>query len=151
MSLDHDFFLVSADEHQPSDYARFIGNRDALHVHDDLLRYMSDALAWVPTLNPAKNEHGTGLNLYGPTVILANGAPLAESVFRAWAQLFRLGPDELVLTGPWTTIEGDPRPGHYSQLSFPRAPVVNALERLADDCKRVGDSAGSCFLLHIGI
>jgi hypothetical protein len=151
MSLDHDFFLVSAGEHKPSDYARFIGATGATHVHDDLLRYMRDVLAWVPTLNPATRKYGHGLNFYGPTVILADGAYLAEDVFRAWAHLFSLGPEELVLTGPWTTVEDHSREGNYSLLRLPRAAVVATLERIADDCRRVGDSVGRFFLLHIGI
>ena len=151
MSLDHDFLLVATAEHSPAEYSLFVNDPKATHLHDDILRYMDDSLRWIPTLNPAKRERRHGLNFWGPTAILADGAPTAARVFRGWAELLRIGPPELLLTGPWTQIEGEPKSGHFSQLRFARDQVVTALDRVAHDCERVADSGGAHFVLHLGI
>ncbi len=150
MSLMHEFLLMSSADQSPLEYRSF-AREHVVGVHDDLLQYMADSLKWIPTLNPARNERGFGLNLYGPTAILQDGAPIAASVFRSWAQLLGLAPQELVLTGPWTTIEGWQGSGEYAQLRFDRDDVVATLETAATYFTRVADSHGEWFVLHRGV
>jgi hypothetical protein len=151
MSLDHDFLLLATAEHSPADYGRFIHHPDAVRLHDDVLQYIWDSLRWIPTLNPATGLPGQGLNYYGPTAILADGAEVAARVLRAWADVFRNAPPELQLTGAWTTIDGAADSGHYQQLRLSRDAVVGALDRVAGDCELVAGASGRHFVLHIGI
>jgi|JI10StandDraft_1071094.scaffolds.fasta_scaffold45866_6 hypothetical protein len=48
MSLNHDFLQVDRERDGDSDLSRFINDPRSLHLHDDLVRYMSDTLAWIP-------------------------------------------------------------------------------------------------------
>ena len=152
MSLNHDFILVDRTTHPSADYALFINHPSLVHIHDDLMRYMVDSLRWIPTLNPAKkDECGLGINFYGPTAIVAEGAVIAERIFRAWAELFQCSPEKLFLTGAWCSIEGKPNSGHYEKLWFERNQVVSALIQIADYCAQTTSSNGERYLLHFGI
>jgi hypothetical protein len=152
MSLDHRFILLKAADHRLEDYLPFTGESQGSHVHDDLLRYMGDSLQWVHTINPARRDgNGYGLNLCGPTVISTEGAELAAQIFRTWANLFRLGPETLVLTGAWCETEGISGQGHYSRVTVSRDPLVSTLDKIAEDCRRVAASAGALYLLHLGV
>ena len=102
MSLIHDFWLLQEDEKKYTCYRGFVARKDALiRLNDDLLRYFSDTLVWIPTLNPAKEElpMGNGLNWYGPTIINQTGGTLFHNVCVSWAQLFKYGPEQLKLRG----------------------------------------------------
>ena len=78
---------------------------------------------------------------------IRGGEPAAGLV----SDLFRLGPDTLTLTGAWCEAEGIPGTGHYSHITISRGALVPMLDRIADDCRRVAESAGALFSLHIGI
>ncbi len=121
MSLDHEFLLVAADEHTPTDYLRLIKHPSAILIDDDVLGSVADLLDSIPTLNPATGQSGHGLNLCGPTAIMVDGASIAEEVFRRCT-------DRLGLTS--------------ERLAF---------DRLADHCSKVADSGGAHFVLHLGI
>ena len=84
-------------------------------------------------------------------MISTEGAALAARVFRTWADLFRLGPDTLTFTGAWCEPEGIPGTGEYSLITISRGALVPTLDRIADDCRRVAESAGALLLLHLGI
>ena len=151
MSLNHDFLLLSRTECAPQDYLKLFRHPDAIHVHDDLLNYIADSLRWVPTLNPARDEHGFGLNFHGPTTIFADGAGLAAKIFRTWAQLFRLGPEHLSLTASWTEVVGKLNSGHFVRLHFERDLICSSFEKIAIFCDRVVTSNGAHFIAHLGI
>jgi hypothetical protein len=162
MSLDHDFLLLDRETDGEWELGRFIHDPRSVHLHDDLIRYMADALAWVPTFNPARREPHKGLCMWGPTIIEAEGAPVAERVFRAWADLFDLGPPVLALTGNFSwVVEGDAPPadaeratpleGGYDRLEFDREEVVGVLRQLARHTERVRSAGGRLYLLHRGV
>ena len=151
MSVDHEFLLVSAEDYATRGYIDFIRDPQASCVHDDLLGYIGDSLRWIPTLNPSTHQRGHGLNFCGVTVIDGVGASAAARIFRNWAELFRSGREELLLTGPWTMVEGETSSGNYADLRFPRDEVVTALERIALDCGHAATSSGTQFVLHLGI
>ncbi|MDQ3257821.1 MAG: hypothetical protein M3R15_28690 [Acidobacteriota bacterium] len=116
--LYHDFFLVSRKEHDFSEYMTFINDPNSLKIHDDLIRYMLDAINWFPTYNPSKSETQAGLCLYGPTIIRDEGANTAAKVFRSYADLFSNGPQKLQLTGLWSVEEGKPfAEGSYQKIA----------------------------------
>lgn len=151
MGLEHEFLIVSAAEHAPAEYAHLSGAAGTVRLHDDVLRYVGDTLTWIPTLNPATGKMGCGLNFYGPTAILVDGAPVAAQIFGTWAQLFRLGPEEIELTGLWTSIEGEPGSGAYDKFTLARSSLTDAFDQIAGDLRRVAESEGAYFLMHLGI
>jgi hypothetical protein len=162
MSLDHDFLLLDRETDGEWVLTRFVHDPRALRLHDDLVRYMADTLAWVPTFNPARREPHKGLCMWGPTIIDADGAPIAERVFRAWADLLVLGPPVLALTGNFSWVaEGDaplsdaervtPLERGYDRLEFDRDEVVGVLQQLVQYSDRVRSAGGRLYLLHQGV
>jgi len=148
----HDFLLLSRNEHRFSDYNRFINDPRAIQIEDDLIQYIADTLKWIPAHNPAKNESHRGLCFYGPTVIHTEGASATAAIFDSWAALFASGPDNLMLTGSWTMVEGDPpNEGKYETLNFDRDDVVGKLRQIADYAKQIVETHGDCFILHLGV
>ena len=158
--LNHDFLLLDRDVDGEWDLLAFVNDRRALHLHDDVLRYMADTLAWIPTYNPARREQHRGLCWYGPTIIGVDGAETAERVFRGWADLFAAGPSVLMLTGSFGwTVAGDPdhpslaeqQRGAYERLEFDRDSLVALLRQLAGYAAEVRAATGRLYLLHDGI
>ena len=99
LGLNHDFLLLDRVRDGEWEQLRFIHDPRAIHLHDDFVRYMEDTLAWIPTTNPARGEPHRGLCMWGPTLIEAEGASVAERVFGGWAELLAAGPPRLGLTG----------------------------------------------------
>ena len=148
----HDFLLLTRTEHRFSDYMRFINDPRAIRLEDELLHYIADTLEWIPTHNPAKNEPHRGLCFYGPTVIHTEGASAAATIFGTWAALFASGPENLILTGGWTMIEGDlPNQGEYEKLNLDRDDLVRKLRQIADYAKQIVDTDGDYCILHLGV
>jgi hypothetical protein len=161
MSLNHDFLLLDRATDGEWELSRFINDPRVIHLHDDLVRYLGDTLDWIPTINPARGEPHQGLCMWGPTLIEAEGAEVAERVFAAWADLFSASPPILSLAGnfSWATSD-DVRPsreraaqleGGYDQLKFNRDEVVGILQQLALWCRQVRSGDGKLYLYHGGI
>jgi hypothetical protein len=149
MPLLHDFLLLEEGTHRYEDYGPWSNVPQALHLHDDVLRYFDDTLQWIPALNPAKRpmEPVQGLCDWGPTIINRSGGLIAAQVFGRWADLLVCGPEQLVLTGGWCMPpEG---PGHYDKLKVERDPLVTTLRTLANWARQV--EGGSHFILHLGV
>jgi len=160
VGLNHDFLLLDRDRDGEWEELRFIHDPRAIHLHDDFVRYMQDTLAWIPTTNPGQGPHH-GLCMWGPTLIEAEGAGVAERVFGGWAELLAAGPPRLVLTGGFSwAAEGDAPPvgervtqleGGYDRLEFDRDGVVGVLRQLAGWCRQVRSGAGRLYLYHGGV
>jgi hypothetical protein len=161
VGLNHDFLLLDRDRDGEWELLRFINDPRAIHLHDDFVRYMQDTLAWIPTTNPARGEPHRGLCMWGPTLIEAEGAGVAERVFRGWAELLAAGPPRLVFTGGFSwTAEKDAPPvgeritqleGGYDRLEFDRDEVVGVLHQLTACCGQVRSGAGKLYLYHDGV
>jgi hypothetical protein len=153
--LMHDFHLLERSEFDYWDYSNFYNHPQAVQVHDDLLRYLSDSLKWIPCHFPKKRQkllECKGLNLIGVTIIKAEGASIAQNVFDLWADLFSHGPEELELTGGWVWIDGEPmESGKFSTIVEERDDLVSSLRQIAEYAKRVSESQGRSYLLHLGI
>jgi hypothetical protein len=157
----HDFLLLDRESDGKWELTRFIHDPRAIHLPDDLVRYMKDTLAWIPTTNPAMGESQYGLCMWGPTLIESPGAAIALHVFRSWADLLRVGPQKLVLTGPvaWSTEQGGngtdttsaQLAGNYERLVIDRDLVVGVLHQLADWCEQVRDNPGKLYIYHGGV
>src|SRR5690349_2355359 len=125
MPLDHHFGIIVADPAKPwdrkwwkkTDYSTLLSLMlKPVSVHDDLLSYLADTLAWVPCHNPHRGLNHFGLNLHGTTLINSQGAGIAALIFEAWARLFQLGPPRLRLTGNYTVRVGSKKPQAYAKL-----------------------------------
>jgi hypothetical protein len=162
MAMDHHFWLFRQGEQTYKDYTKFAGRNDAPVVMDDeVLRYFLDTLRWIPTLNPAKNERGYGLNMYGPTIIDQNGSALFHDIFASWAHLFSLGPEHFSIHGmfgwQWPFEESEHvmteeelhTLGSIERLSIVRNDFVESLRMLAQFGEQA--STGQFFVMHIGI
>lgn len=152
MSLDHDFVLL--DRVLDGEWAlnRFVHHPRAIHLHDNLVRYMLDTLNWIPTHNPATNDPCSGLNLWGPTLIERNGAVVGEKVFRAWSRLLESGPSTLELTGSYLWLDEESKEsGHYERLQFSRDDIVPVLDTLAGYCAEVQMANGRLYIYHGGV
>lgn len=157
MSLNHEFFVVESRAEAWGLTRRHLGS--AATLHDDLVRYMLDSLAWIPSLNPSKRQLMFGLNVWGRTVITTDGAAVAGSIFRAWAQLFALSPARLKLQGAFGWIEDESNEaadaaaagGAYERLEFERDDVCTSLRAIATQCDEVLSSDRHLCILHLGI
>ncbi|WP_425618510.1 hypothetical protein NA78x_002217 [Anatilimnocola sp. NA78] len=167
MSLDHDFLLLDRQIDGEPPRAGIFHDSRAIQLHDDLVRYLGDTLAWIPTFNPSTQQSQRGLNMWGITVIERAGADCAERVFRTWAQLLACGPSVLQLTGcygwgqqiadpvsaeiPQRNFDSQQLEGGYDALEFDRQAVVSTLQQLADYAALVRDSNGRLYLYHCGV
>lgn len=150
--LNHDFFLLESSSRSLVDLSNPAGILAELRLSDDLICYMADTLAWIPSMNPSTNQPGHGLCQFGVTIIDQAGARVASRIFSLWASVFALGPETLCLTGLWT-LDGsrsDAR-GNYARFSLDRNQVTQTLRQLSDVACRVADSDGDYYILHHGI
>lgn len=153
--LNHDFLLVSRDEHDYDDYIGLINSTQAVLLHDDLVSYLSDTLKWIPCYLPrGKNDliAYEGLNFYGPTIIKDDGAGVARRIFSLWADLFSNASRNLNLTGnfSWTEDKGV-QSGKYDIVEAETDEVVISLRQISGFAQQVESSSGKLFLLHLGI
>lgn len=148
----HDFLLLSLAEHPFTSYGKFVNDPRAVRLHDDLVGYIWDTLAWLPSYNPAKKESVTGLCRWGPTIIAADGAATACRIFAAWADLLGAGPPLLRLDGEWTYIENEtPNEGRYERLEFDRDETVARFRLLSRFAEEVTGSGHDLYILHLGV
>jgi hypothetical protein len=148
----HDFLLLSLAEHPFTSYGKFVNDPRAVRLHDDLISYFWDTLAWLPSYNPARRDPTTGLCRWGPTIISTDGAAAACRIFAAWADLLNAGPSVLHLTGDWTYIAGQPpNEGEYERLEFDREETVARLRLLAHYADEVAASGHDLYILHLGV
>ncbi len=164
MALYHDFWFLREGEHPYTDYPHLLSQHNApVRVNDDLLRYFSDTLSWIPTLNPAKESMpmGYGLNWYGPTIMNQAGGARFQRVCTAWAQLFACGPEQLKLrvgfSWQWPFEESERLVsedqlhtfGRYEYLEIDRDQLVRMLTTLAQFGEQA--SRSEFYVLHLEI
>ncbi len=124
------------------------GIKDAVEIHDDLIRYMYDTLKWVPTYNTANRKFDFFINLYGITLIDKRNAVWIKNIFNAWASLFSYAPEHFELTGGYYTIEGKEE-GGYEIIKVDRNEIVITLKKIASFAERTMES--NMLILHNGI
>lgn len=162
MPMNHDFWLFREGERAYTDYNDLLSRQDApVRIDDNVLRYFSDTVAWVPTFNPAKNERGQGLNWWGPTIINQTGGALFHHVWTSWTQLFASAPERLRLQGLFTwqwpfdelehLVSEDQLHtlGSYEHLDIDRDWLLQMLTTLAWFGEQT--TTGEFFILHLGI
>lgn len=145
----HDFYLLPEETEPYAGYRKWIRGPGSVRLSDEIISHLYESLEWIPTLNPAnaKEWGGYGINRWGPTVIHRDGAPTAQRVFSAWAELFSAGPAELVLPGEWVFGPGDEE--GYQRLLVSRDEIVQQMRTLAEYAER--SAGGEAYILHIGV
>ncbi|MEP3844558.1 MAG: hypothetical protein ABJM43_04355 [Paracoccaceae bacterium] len=151
--MNHEFYYSELSENPSYDYSLYYQKVADVSLHDSLIQYFSDSLAWVPSHNPGKKmEDQMGLNWYGVTMVKSGGAQKLHDIIRAWSELFKVSPQRLLLTGEYFWISGeDPEKGAYDKLEFDRDTLVASLDLLADMCSKVAKSNDHAFLMHHGL
>jgi hypothetical protein len=153
----HEFWLLQATEWsygEQNDIAFLRTHPTRITIPDDLIWYIHDSLEWVETVNPSnsKNWKGTGLNMYGPTIITESGAARLASILTVWADLFDNGPPILQLSGLWTydtDEEGKKSSGKYNVITIERDIFVTTLRTLAEYAHKAQED--NTFILHFGL
>lgn len=152
--LMHDFYLMNRSEVDYWGYSKSYNHLQPVSIHDDVMYYLNDSLKWIPCHFPKRSGkllECNGLNLIGYTIIKDEGAAIAHRVFSSWADLFSHGPSELVLTGLWSSIEGEPESGRYRTIVQDRNKLVSSLRQVSEYALRVSESESRFFILHMGM
>ncbi|ABD79706.1 hypothetical protein [Saccharophagus degradans] len=149
--LNHDFLVIDSESFSIDNYEEY-KQSDYVEIHDDLLSYFADTLAWLSSYNPCMEEEATGLCWYGPTIIKCESASKLKSILSGWLQILYEAPDIVSLKGSWSWIEGESQDsGSYEKLTFSKNELVVKLKKLISFCELVRSSGGNKCLLHIGI
>jgi hypothetical protein len=116
--------------------------------------YCYDTFRWIETHNPAQVNIpiGSGLNLYGPTIVSHVGAYAFHAICHTWAQLFMLGPPNLLLSQGQSTIIGDDNQTQQwrpRRLTIERDGLVQTFTTLANYGRQA--QSGDYFILHLGV
>jgi hypothetical protein len=160
--LNHDFLLLSSRNFRIGYWSQDRQLPGGVQIHDDLLRYTSDTLKWIPSRVSSKQVPFQGLDFYGETWITSEGAGLTQRIFSSWADLFASGPDAFELTGSYCwTAEANPLvhsntpavagSGHYERLTVDRNEIVDKFRTIASYAERMQKSEGELYILHLGI
>lgn len=156
MGQDHKFFLIPYEEYEEKGYNgdysvdEDLGNIVA--IYDDIIQYIGDTLAWIPSINPCNNyKKGFGINNCGVTLFDKEGASIIVNIARAWADLLSNSTNVLKLTGSyyWTTnYKGIPE-GKYEMIEVNRDELVGEFRKLQLFSEKVISS--NYLILHLGI
>ncbi len=68
----HDFHLVNREEVDYWNSSHFHNHPQAVLIHDDVIRFMSDSWKWIDChvpMTPPHLKEVKGLHFYGPTII----------------------------------------------------------------------------------
>ena len=151
----HSFWLLREDECDYADYIPFAKRKDApIRIADDMLGYVADTLAWVPTRNPNQREAPSwqGLDWHGPTIIEQSGGAIFAQICGGWANLLRCSPERLTLPAHGSFImEPISDEAEWTSYRFwtDRDAIVADLERLAEFGRQA--ATGEFYILHLGI
>lgn len=118
------------------------GDPDALVIHDEVIDVLWPTLGFIPSYNPCRgSEPQHGLNRWGPTMIHGEGAAVAARLFRAWADLYAVGPPQLRIMGPHFSTVPDDEPDGDER---PQLRVVGEDFSTDDDDDEPDDDCGPC-------
>lgn len=149
----HSFWLLDSTERPNWENSDLLVKDAQLHISDDILFYFYDYLQWVPTFNPVKRmEEGFGLNRYGPTVVIGNGASKFHDIFNSIVNLYRHGPEDIILTGDWgVTLDENGEEmddGHYEKYHVRKEHIIESFSLLALWGREA--SKNNCYIFHCG-
>lgn len=151
MALTHEFVLIERKKIDEPSYYLFTEGMDQVEIHDDLILYIMDSLRWIPTSNAAIRSAPLdfGLYVHGVTLIQNEGARLLRDICLGWAALFSHAPEEIVLTGLYTEVEGTE--GFYEKITVSKESIIQDLTSLATLADQAASQSEHYCILHKGI
>lgn len=166
MALVHDFVVLDKINYPYSTCDMVMkGVPYDVSIHDDLIVYFMDYLKWIPTFSPLVNKERKGLDYYAITIFELEGSLQAYILFSNLINILKISPDILKLNGSYSYQLADDE-DHFSdsnvyriirdslkqkKLIYQRDKIVEQFEKLANCFKRVIDSDGKLYVLHMGI
>ena len=150
----HDFYLVKKSETQDEDFFQYFWRDkdnykdlivEYIGLEDNIVDYIYDSLTWIPCMNPALpgNPKQVGINDVGITLLDEHSASSLISIFTAWRDLFKNGPDvieKLIFFHEYREEDN---------LSFERDNTIEKFEKIICLSKQL--SNGKYYLYHCGI
>lgn len=151
--MKHEFYLArTTGAHQ---FLRYEVDNDAILdsvvVDDDIIQYISDSLAWIPSRNPALpgNPQGLGLHYHGVTLFDCTSADSLAGILTAWRDLFKHAPNPVKLTGSFQTMEQSAANGDYEQLIVDKDRLINTFDHFISMAEIL--KHGDVYLYHCGL
>ncbi|QDQ02255.1 hypothetical protein FOH38_18175 [Lysinibacillus fusiformis] len=150
----HEFYLVKKTQSQGDDFFQyFYRNKDKykdiivdyITLDVKVYEYIYDSLTWIPCKNPAfpGNPKQVGMNEIGITLFDEDSASSLISIFTAWRDLFKNGPNviqKLIYFHEYSDED---------LLSFNRDNTIENFEKVIYLAKQL--SSGKYYLYHCGI
>ena len=148
----HEFFLIKRTETQDEEvFETFYSNRenykdiivDYITVDMKIFDYIHDSLTWIPCRIPSLSgmPKVMGINKLGVTLFDEYSASSLISIFTAWRDLFKNGPN--IIEKRIFFDEGE------DTLSFERDDTIEGFEKIISMSKQL--SEGKYYIYHCGI
>ena len=116
-------------------------------MKEGVLRFMGPTIRWVATCNPAMPglPAGSGLNMYGVTVLRQSGAAAMGRLMSGWKCVLLVAPESIDLPQGF-----DVESGAYAYHSFDRDELIESCESLSSLCEQAAADERLC-VLHLGL
>jgi len=169
MGLEHQFFLLNKKEFRYEDWDLISANREVVRTcpqvtfSDELIRYIGDTLAWVPTIVPGSinrrakveikapaHRKSYGLALYGVTVIDQKGALKLKEILDGWLKIISAAPGIFQLTGDFAFENQNSNNGYSEKTELSKTEVETALSALVSMVEKVMCEDDN-YILHYGV
>ena len=150
--LNHDFMVVekSIALQKSLSYDLVLNNQDkVVMLHDDLIAYFTDSLRWLNG-DGIYGPYDIGINYYSDTIFSTEKCLKLKKILQAWHDLFLCAPENIRLTGRWTTIVGEENSGEYDKITLQRDALLKNLQDIIALCTQV-ENDENLVLVHFGI
>ncbi|HBT74352.1 MAG TPA: hypothetical protein DEB37_19610 [Lysinibacillus sp.] len=150
----HDFYLIKKTETQDEEFFEYFW-RDIeqykdlivayIGLEDNIVDYIFDSLTWIPCRNPSlpgMPQH-IGFNNIGVTLFDEHSATSLISIFTAWCDLLKNGPEEILKMIYYHDYSED------ELLRFDRDYAIAKFEKMSSISKQL--SEGNYYIYHMGI
>lgn len=150
----HEFYLIKKTESQDDDFFQYFYRNvdnykdiivDYITLDVKVFEYIYDSLTWIPCKNPALPgiPKEIGINEIGITLFDEDSASSLISIFTAWKDLFKNGPNVIQKLLYYHDCSDE------DLLSFNRDNTIEIFEKIIYLSKQLSD--GRYYLFHMGI
>ena len=147
----HDFYLIKQTETQDEDFFEYFWRDkdnykdliiEYIGLEDNIVDYIYESLTWIPCRIPSMSgmPETMGICELGVTLFDKHSAPSLISIFTAWRDLFKNGPE---------IIEKLRFFNEEDTLSFERDDTIERFEKIISMSKQM--SEGNLYIYHCGI
>lgn len=111
---------------------RILGEREQIHISDDLILYIFHTLEWIDTFSSLKsNKEKKGLNYHGITYFKGDSIRKLRKIIFYWQELFNEAEKKFELLGMY-----DLKRKRHLKIRYSRKEVIESLEKLINLCDR---------------